>query len=381
MALERNALAEADWNQITALLPDDWRERAQAHGLGRPLSPLESERAKLSDPALLLRLVLHHVANETSLAQTTAQAYAAGLVEVSPVALHKRMRTVGPWLAELSTCVTQSMLVFAPERWGGYRVHGTDGTVCTRPGAKGTTARAHYRVELASLLPQQVCVTDASEGEMLRRFSIQEGDLDVLDRAYCNAPDIAHARETKGDVIVRFNRGTLPLFDARGRALNIVPKVMRLRRRKRVHAWSVWIQAPDGTWIQGRICAMRLSEDGALRAQKWLRKDKGSKVSDEDLKWAEYIVVFTTAPAKRLNKEQVLELFRLRWQVELQIKRDKSIGGLNHLPNFREDTIAGWLCGKLLAQALARKMAAPFPPCGPRSSSRSTRGLVAAAAA
>src|SRR6266511_1442308 len=106
--MEVNPLAAQDWERITALLPSDWRERAEAHGLCRSQVTAEGERAKLKDPGLLLRLVLHHVATETPLAQTTAQAHAADLVTVSPVALHKRMCTVAPWLAELTAELTAS---------------------------------------------------------------------------------------------------------------------------------------------------------------------------------------------------------------------------------------------------------------------------------
>jgi hypothetical protein len=362
--MEVNPLASQDWKRITALLPSDWRERAEAHRLCRSQVTAEGERAKLKDPGLLLRLVLHHVATETPLAQTTAQAHAADLVTISPVALHKRMRTVAPWLAELTAELTASATTFAPERWAGLRLFATDATTGTRPGAIGTTARVHYRLDLATLSPQQIEVTDVHGGEMLRRFTLAQDELDLLDRAYCNPADVAHARTSGSHLIVRYNRGTLPLFDLQGRKLQIVPKVLRLRRTGRVRAWSAWIHTAQGP-IAVRVCAVRLSAAAAQRAQAWLRREKGSAVSAGDLEWAKFVVVVTTVPASKLSSEQVMELFRLRWQVELQIKRDKSIGGLDQLPHFRDDTIASWLCGKLLAQALARKLfePAPFSPC------------------
>ncbi len=43
--------------------------------------------------------------------------------------------------------------------------------------------------------------------------------------------------------------------------------------------------------------------------------------------------------------------------MELHIKRDKSIGGLDRLPNFRPDPIEGWVSAKLLLGALARRLA------------------------
>jgi hypothetical protein len=222
----------------------------------------------------------------------------------------------------------------------------------------------HYRLELATLRPQQVLMTGVSGGEMLRRFDLAPDDLDLLDRGYCNPHDVAYARRAGAHVIVRYTRGTLPLIDPHGQPLDIVSKVSRLRVPGHVQSWHARVAAPEGHWIEGRICAVRLSEQAAQRAQRRLRDERGSKVTASDLAWAHFLVVFTTVPTERLSALDVLELFRLRWQVELQIKRDKSLGDLDTQPNFRDDTIASWICGKLLAQALARAFiaSAPLPP-------------------
>ena len=47
---------------------------------------------------------------------------------------------------------------------------------------------------------------------------------------------------------------------------------------------------------------------------------------------------------------------RLDWQIELQFKREKSVSGLDLLPNFREDTIQAWLLAKLLLSQIARRI-------------------------
>jgi len=314
----------------------------------------------------LLRRVLHHVATETPLAQTTAQAHAADLVTVSPVARHKRMCTVGPWLAELTAARTASGTTFAAERGAGFRRFATDATTGTRPGACGTTARVHDRLDLATRTPQQVEVTDVHGGERLRRFARAAGDLDLLDRADCNPPDLAHARAADAHVIARDNRGTLPRFDARDRPLDLVPKVLRLGRPGRVRSWAARGHTATGP-LAVRVCAVRLRAAAARRAPAWLRREKGGAVTAADLEWARFRVVITTVPADRRTAEQVLDLFRLRWQAALQIQRDQSIGGLDALPHVRDDTIASWLCGKLLAQALARALvaSAPVPPWSP----------------
>src|SRR5439155_2456999 len=138
------------------------------------------------------------------------------------------------------------------------------------------------------------------------------GELDLLDRAYCNPPDLAHARAGGGHVIVRYNRGTLPLYDAHGRALDVVPKVRRLRRPGRVRSWSAWVHTDDGP-IAVRVCAVRLSATAAQRAQDWLRREKGPAVTADDLDWAQVLVGVTTGQATHVASGRALALFRAPW--------------------------------------------------------------------
>ena len=81
---------------------------------------------------------------------------------------------------------------------------------------------------------------------------------------------------------------------------------------------------------------------------------------------ADFVVVLITVPKDRLSTERVLELYTLRWQVELTIKRDKSIAGLDRLPNFRQDTIRSWILAKMLLSQIAHQVAmarVDLPPC------------------
>ncbi len=88
---------------------------------------------------------------------------------------------------------------------------------------------------------------------------------------------------------------------------------------------------------------------------------------------AEFVVVFTTVPKGKLTCDLILELYRLRWQIELEFKRDKSITGLDMLPNFRPVTIESWIYAKLLLHQITRKLATSagdVPPCAIAAATR-----------
>lgn len=181
-----------------------------------------------------------------------------------------------------------------------------------------------------------------------------------------------HSELNKGKVIVRFTRGTLPLFDDGGVPIDIKPRVLKITHPGCFKEWSVVVHGPSGRHIEGRIVAMRLNDEQASKALDRLKREKSDKdISAEDRECSRYIVVFATVPKARLSAKMVIELYRLRWLVELQIKRDKSIGGLDRVPNFRDDTIESWVCAKLLLFALARRIAkVSLPTMNPASTPR-----------
>lgn len=359
-----------DWPMIEAQLPPDWRAMAQQHGVA-PRNVPSQLGAKVTDVSVPLRMVLYHVASNTSLKTTTAMAAASGLIDVSAVALHKWMCKFGPFLSALLVALTNAAREFAAECWAGYEILIVDGSSVSRPGSKGTTARVHYAIRLADLQPVQIDVTSDKGGETFKRFAkmARAGQLWVGDRGYANPPGIAALTSTGADVLVRYARGSLPLYDVSGDRLDVPKKLAKLKKPGVPREWEAWVHPHGGERIRGRLCAVRLPADKAEEARARLRREQGKDLTAESLEMADFFVVFTTVPPDRLSTDRVLELYALRWQVELHIKRDKSIAGLDRLPNFREDTICSWILAKMLLAQITRKIATPdvaFPPCAAR---------------
>jgi hypothetical protein len=243
-----------------------------------------------------------------------------------------------------------------------------DATVISRPGSVNGDARIHHRMRLSDLKYLQIRSTGIDEGETFRGFDFESGELVVGDRGYCNARGVAHVVDAGADVLVRFNRTAMPLLTLDGMPVELMTMLRELPSRK-VHEVFVQLPCKTGTHtrlIAGRLCMMRLPEHQARKARARARKEYGAKVSAETLEAAGYIVLFTTVPWQKLSAEQCIELYRLRWQVELQFKRWKSICGFDRMPNFRADTIASWLYAKILAAVLLEKLTSlqseVFPP-------------------
>jgi hypothetical protein len=370
---------ELDWEFVKAQLPAGWRELAVARGLIHPQPP--QLHTKVTDIEQVLRPLLHRIGLESSLqvavstaaaARETiaakegeAAAEAAKLVELSAPALHYWERKLPGYLAELLARMLDPAHLSSPERWSGYEVVVVDGTVETCPGADGTTARVLYALRLSDLTMLGCHATDEHGTESMRIFDVHPGQLWMGDRFYANPYDIAWVVEAGADVLVRYKFKALPLYDAKRASFEVMEHVRTINKPGQMAEWPVYVHPSKHAPIQGRLCAVRLPEEDAEKVRQRLRDEEGSKVSQRSLEAAAWLIIFTTAPAVRMATAKVFELYRLRWQSELEIRRDKSLGGMDKLPNFRDDTIATWLYGKLLIQQIARRTVSPsvaFPP-------------------
>jgi IS4 transposase len=118
-----------------------------------------------------------------------------------------------------------------------------------------------------------------------------------------------------------------------------------------------------------QLIALRQSAEATRRAQQRLRRraQQGqSTASAEALEFAAYFLVWTTLSAA-FPAAAILDLYRLRWQIELVFKRMKSILGLGHLPKKDPLSAKAWLEGKLLTGLLIERMvrsAETFSPWG-----------------
>jgi Transposase DDE domain len=349
------------WRAIEAELPDNYEELAKEH----KVLEVQYGDAKITSASDLLRLVLLHAGADLGLRQTVALVAESGGPSVSHVTLHKKMRLSAPYLRALVGRLAQGEEA-TPERWAGYEVVTVDGSSFCGPGAETTDARAHLQLRLADLEILGVVIEDRSVGETFKRFSWREGQLAVGDRGYCNPPGIAHVVDQGADVLVRVNRGTLPLATPAGEPVALLSWLRGLRGHA-VHEQAVKVHVrEENRDIHGRLVAMRLPAAQAEKSRAWVRRELGAKATPTDMEAAQYVVVFTTVPMSRMSAAMCLSLYRLRWQVELAFKRWKSLCHFDRLPNYRDDTMLSWLYAKLLLALLMHRMSsgtsALFPP-------------------
>jgi hypothetical protein len=354
-------LAIENWAILCTFLPKGWAEMARRSGALR--------RARgVPDAESLLRLLLLHVANGCSLAETSVRARQLGL-EVSSVAVFKRLQSSEEWLRWLAEQERGTQRLVLESQ--GRPVRAVDGTSVSEPGSTGTDWRVHYSINLADLQCDYFELTAVEKGgETLRRVPIRAGDIMMGDRVYATPVGVAHVRDAQADIVVRLNRQSLPLFDRNRNRINVL-RLFRKIQAGPPQQWTTQVRHPGGGWVAGRLIAVRRSAQAARVARRRLERQaskKQKKVSRQSWEAARYFVVWTSLP-ETFSAPAVLELYRLRWQIELAFKRMKSILGLGHLPKKDPASARAWLHGKLFVSLLVERMveaATSFSPWGYR---------------
>jgi Transposase DDE domain len=353
--IEQEAIGlHEDWRIVQAMLPDQWMHKA------RELGAFQRARG-IADAGVLLKVMLIHLAEGCGLRETAARASLAGLAQVSDVALLKRLRSCGPWFEWMAQQLRDAQSADKPQGLlAGRQLRVVDGSVVREPGVTGSQWRLHYAIGLPSLQCQEVHLGPSDDGETLKRFAVHANDIFLADRGYAHPGGIAHVRRCGGDVIVRMNLVTLPLTDpATNQPMDVLEQVKELPVGQ-AGSWPVClrVKAERGGLrahqIQGRLCAMRKSDAAAAASRDRVRSESrrgGSQVQPRTLEAANYILIFTTLESS-ICAEQVMTLYRMRWQIELEFKRLKSLIELGHLKKHDARAARSWLQGKLLVALL-----------------------------
>ena len=358
-------VVEEEWQVLSSMLPERWRELAKETGAMR------RARGEIGSPEVLLQVLLLHVSTGLSLKQAVARAQMQGLATLTDVALLKRLRNSEAWLREMARQMFESsrfarVHARAPH---GYRLRAVDATTVQEPGATGTDWVLHYAICLPEVRCDFYEVTSNKGAETYERLPVAPGDVILGDRGYCHRAGVAHVISRGADVIVRLNSTSFPLVEAKyAKAFDLLTHLRRLRGH-RVAEWPIRFAALEQHW-PARLCAVRKSHHAAERAKKAILQRASRKqmqVRPETLEFAEYVYVLTSLPAGAMAAADILDLYRARWQIELCFKRLKSLFQLGHVPKRSDASARAWIEGKLLTALLIERLlteARLFSPWG-----------------
>jgi hypothetical protein len=360
---------DEDWDLLCSFFPSAWRRLAISEGALKGLR-------KDKDEENLLRTLLLHIGCGHSLRETVVRARKANLAELSDVALLKRLRKSEQWLHRLCLELFQERGIEGaqglPGRFGRLRL--TDASIIKEPGKTGSSFRLHYSLQLPSLLCDFLELTPgkgAGTGESLTRLKASPGDHILADRGYSNAKGFHHLVTQGADLTVRLCPSNIRIFKPDKNTFALDEKLSGIHTPMQSAEWAVWVADRRNEHIvPGRLCVLRKSEAAIEQSKKKLKKraqKSGEEIRPETWFRCAFVMVFTTVDSARLSTVETLDLYRLRWQIELVFKRFKQVANLGHLPKHDEASSRAWLYGKLFVALLTEKIvshAERFSPWG-----------------
>lgn len=355
--MDERAALQGEWRWVEGLLPEDL-ERSAVDRLAI------RRRREITCASDLLRLVLAYAVCDYSLRQTAAWASVVGLGQLSDVAVLKRLRGAAEWVGSLVMQCLQERGVQTAARLPQVRI--VDATVVSEPGSTGTDWRLHLGLDLANQSIRSFELTGVEGGETFQRLTIESGELVLGDRCYSHGAAVASVIERGGHVLVRFASHTFPLLTRAGAPVDIQALLTTLDDGE-IGDWPLAFRSRR-VLHRVRLIAVRKSTAAAERERRRIRHEaikKGRPVSARSLASTNFIAIVTDLESNLLPAVDALELYRLRWQIEIAFKRLKSLLDFDQLRAKDPALAKCYLYGKLLAAILIDDLCQRLPALSP----------------
>ena len=277
---------EVDWEYLAACLPELEMSARECGALTR--------RRVIDSAETLLRLALVHAFCDHSLRETAAWAEISGVAEISDVALLKRFRRCGPWLAHLVVAKLAERSNWQRTSDDGPYVRLVDATHFRSPGPNGTRWRLHLGMHLGTLATDHVELTTASTGESLDRFNVAPGDLMVGDRGYAHRNPLVKIALSNASFLVRLPWSVLPLTEVDGTPFDLFGF---LRRIPDAHRHQGTIRGLPNHRCEKKLSVCRsFAEKGPRRFKAQRPKDRSPHIGGRGVRHAHHQSRYRSPP-------------------------------------------------------------------------------------
>ena len=365
--------------QSTASLPadrfDQLLRRLPAHldleQLARQTHAIERKR-ELSSGVDLRRLALARGPGGLSLSEVAAWATMLGLAKMSDPAVKKRLDNAVEFLDAVMACQLADQTPGAAVRWPGRILRNADGSCFRERGSKTTSWRLHAVYDLGRGGFSHLELTDKRGAEAIERGAPIPGEIRIGDRNFARAASLRRFRQqsaNQADFIVRVGWNALSLMRLDGSEFDLITHLGTLPADMTPH--EVWLHARAGVLdppLPLRLIVQRKTPQATEAARDTLRRDASRKqkvLDPRSLLAAEFIILATSLPAEGYPAEEVLAVYRLRWQIELAFKRLKSLLRMDRIPTWTERASRSWLTAHLIMALLCDDLSQEFLESSP----------------
>jgi hypothetical protein len=337
--------------ELTRILPEGWEEKA------KELGAITRSR-KIKTATDLLSLVLLHGTVGESYGRTAAMTQVSDGLKLTKNAVFERFEKSGKWLAWLCENISRNAGILSKKPcWlEGRRVCLVDATDESEKGSNKADWRLHYMMELFTLDTLETHLTKAETGEKMENFiKFKEGDIVIADRAYGTAKSINYCLQNEVDYCIRFRSNGFNVYDGNGTKIMLEEELsgMSEGESREFNFYRKYDENP----VPIRFCVYRKTSEQSEKSIRHIIRNNSKKVrgavSEKQEFFGKFVIIATSLTD---DCEKILELYRMRWQIELLFKRLKSIFEYDKMPVKNEATIRAWFNGKLLLAAICEAL-------------------------
>ena len=321
---------------------------------------------QIKNPVELIRLVLLYLCGGYSQLEMSVIASGYG-IQVSNVGFLKKFAKCKEWLRWIVSAIIPRPIIEypMPKSLIGYILVALDASDVTEKGRSGRTFRLHYAIDILKMMGMSYKITGQKVGETLLNYEIKKNWLIIADRIYGSLKGIEYCLSQGANFVLRLKHNAFHMYRADGIQIDLLAEIAELAEGA-AKSIEVYVKLANKNFAKLRVCVGRIPEEKLAQVERKNKKTamrKQRALSQGALDLSKYVVVITALP-ESVSAEEVISLYRLRWQVEIYFKRLKSIMNFGNVPLRREDSIMTWLTGKLLVSLLIEQMIAEvsFPP-------------------
>jgi hypothetical protein len=210
-----------------------------------------------------------------------------------------------------------------------------------------------YDPSLARIVDAVISTT--KEGERLDRLAVTPGEIRLGDRGFPQPDGIRNTLAAGADLLVRLTWKSLQMT-TKGKPIDWL-KLFKTARRQGSLDIPVRVHKAHSGFEPLDLRLVVLPKPPAAAAKARLKARRASRKNQHrtdprTLAAADYIILLTSLDRNEFPSDRIGALYRLRWQIELAIKRLKSILHIDRLPAKHPDLVRAWLYAHLLLALL-----------------------------
>lgn len=335
-----------NWDKkILPHLPENLDELANRTGVVK-------RKRGINSASDLLKILFLYAYSKISFRILAFAACVLGISNISDTAWRKQFSKSAPFLHEILHSMLSSFISFKTDKTVLKEIKNVllvDASVIRQEGKQQEQQRIHMCYSLNQNSIQQIKVTDKHTAESLTHFFMGKNDLVMADAGYGTAHNYIYAQEQQADVILRITPKCFCLYDADGNKISLMQLLKKAEEKhmETVDIYGFCKYKKKSALV--RVVAGKLPEGQTKKAIKRKKANAARKqhqITEDSLFCAGWIVVITSLGAGYCV-EEILHLYRSRWQIELLFKRFKQNLSITTIKagstNYAETEVLLWL--------------------------------------